>query len=168
MKLKTHLHEVPTPRMRGAILPLPNRPSCRGVHLKHRDNFTFTWDPPTTYNICVSTRLWDLPITVSVLVPGYCLRSANYLQYLNLYSATIWDSPTTYNTYVSTRLLSEIRPILTIFMFVPGYYLRSTIYLTISMLVSGYWDSPTTYNFSASAWLQLDSGILSWDQVSNI
>jgi hypothetical protein len=26
--------------MRGAIPPLPNTPSCRGVQLKHGDNFT--------------------------------------------------------------------------------------------------------------------------------
>jgi hypothetical protein len=29
--------------MRGAIPPLPNTPSWRGVQLKHRDNFTFTF-----------------------------------------------------------------------------------------------------------------------------
>jgi hypothetical protein len=140
--------------MRGAIPPLPNRPSRRGAHLKHRNNFTFTWDPPTTYNICVSIRL--LPeihqlLIISMLAPGYFLRSANY--------------PTNYNIYVCTRLLSEIHQLLTISMLVPGYYLRSASYLTISTLVSGYWDPPTTYNFSASAWLQLDSRILSWDQV---
>jgi hypothetical protein len=30
--------------MSGAIPPLPNRPSWRGVQLKHRDNFTFTFN----------------------------------------------------------------------------------------------------------------------------
>jgi hypothetical protein len=29
-------------RMCGAIPPFPNTPSCCGVKLKHRDNFTFT------------------------------------------------------------------------------------------------------------------------------
>jgi len=29
--------------MSGAILPLPNTPSCSGAWLKHRDNFTFTF-----------------------------------------------------------------------------------------------------------------------------
>jgi len=28
--------------MCGAIPPFPNTPSCCGVKLKHRDNFTFT------------------------------------------------------------------------------------------------------------------------------
>jgi hypothetical protein len=29
--------------MSGAIIPLPNTPSWRGAHLKHRDNFIFTF-----------------------------------------------------------------------------------------------------------------------------
>jgi hypothetical protein len=29
--------------MGGAIPPLPNTPSWRGAHLKHRENFTFTF-----------------------------------------------------------------------------------------------------------------------------
>jgi len=29
--------------MRGAIPPLPNRPSYRGAQLKHMDKFTFTF-----------------------------------------------------------------------------------------------------------------------------
>jgi hypothetical protein len=36
-----HSHLVPMSRMSGAIPPLPNTPSWRGVQLKHRDNFTF-------------------------------------------------------------------------------------------------------------------------------
>jgi hypothetical protein len=39
-----HLHLVPKLRMYGAIPPLPNKPSCRGAQLKHRDNFTFTYN----------------------------------------------------------------------------------------------------------------------------
>jgi len=31
--------------MRGAIIPLPNTPSWRGVQLKHRDNFTLCVHP---------------------------------------------------------------------------------------------------------------------------
>jgi hypothetical protein len=30
--------------MSGAIPPLPNTPSLRGAQLKHRDNFTFTFN----------------------------------------------------------------------------------------------------------------------------
>jgi len=30
--------------MREAIPPLPNTPSLRGAQLKHRDNFTFTFN----------------------------------------------------------------------------------------------------------------------------
>jgi len=37
-----HLHLVPRSRMRGAIPPLPNTPSCHG-ELEQRDNFTFTF-----------------------------------------------------------------------------------------------------------------------------
>jgi hypothetical protein len=43
VKLTTHLHLVPSSRMRGAIPPLSNMPSWRGALLKHRDNFTFTF-----------------------------------------------------------------------------------------------------------------------------
>jgi hypothetical protein len=39
--LITHLNLVPTSRIRGAIPPLPNTPSWRGVQLKHREKFTF-------------------------------------------------------------------------------------------------------------------------------
>jgi hypothetical protein len=35
---------VPRSRMRGAIPPLPNTPSWRGAHLKHKDNYTFTFN----------------------------------------------------------------------------------------------------------------------------
>jgi len=41
MKLTTHLLLVPMSRMRGAIPPLPNTSSWRGVQSKHRHNFTF-------------------------------------------------------------------------------------------------------------------------------
>jgi hypothetical protein len=37
------LHRVPISRMRGAIIPLPITPSWRGVRLKHRNDFIFTF-----------------------------------------------------------------------------------------------------------------------------
>jgi hypothetical protein len=43
VKLTTHLHLVPRPRIRGAIPPLPTTPPWRGTQLKYRDNFTFTF-----------------------------------------------------------------------------------------------------------------------------
>jgi hypothetical protein len=33
----TYFHLVPTSRMRGAIPPLPNTPSWRDTHLKHKE-----------------------------------------------------------------------------------------------------------------------------------
>jgi hypothetical protein len=39
----THLHLVPRSRTFGAMPPLPNTSSRRGVQLKHRDNFIFTF-----------------------------------------------------------------------------------------------------------------------------
>jgi hypothetical protein len=43
VKLTAHLHLVTRSRIHGDIPPLPNTSSWRGVQLKHRDNFTFTF-----------------------------------------------------------------------------------------------------------------------------
>jgi hypothetical protein len=40
VKLTTHIHLVPTSRMRGFIPLLPNTPSSNGAQLKHRIKFT--------------------------------------------------------------------------------------------------------------------------------
>jgi hypothetical protein len=42
MKLTTHLHLVPRSKNAWSCIPTPQYASCRGAHLKHRDNFTFT------------------------------------------------------------------------------------------------------------------------------
>jgi hypothetical protein len=41
VKLTTNRHLVPRSRMRGAIPPLPNKPSWRDAQLQHRNNFSF-------------------------------------------------------------------------------------------------------------------------------
>jgi hypothetical protein len=54
MKLTTHLHLVPRSRMRGSIPPLPQYVFMEWCLVKHRDNFTFTFNNKKQFRSWVS------------------------------------------------------------------------------------------------------------------